>query len=84
MAQAVQRCMIPGMQDWRGSGRNARLTDDEIVGMLIETETESVATVSERHGVSYQALRQWRTGENRRNAWSRWQQIKAAKRGERF
>ena len=83
MSRSVQRCNIPGMQGWRGAG-TARLTDEQIVQMLVETETETVTKVSERHGVSYQALRQWRTGENRRNAWSRWQQIKASKRGERF
>ena len=40
--------------------RKSRFTDEQIVGVLRETDRESVGVVAKRHGVSEQAIYTWR------------------------
>jgi putative transposase len=40
--------------------RQSKFTDEQIVGILRETDRDSVSTVAKRHGVSEQAIYTWK------------------------
>ena len=40
--------------------KKSRFTEEQIVGILRETDRDAVATVAKRHGVSEQAIYTWR------------------------
>ena len=45
--------------------RKSKFTEEQIVGILRETDRDPVPTVAKRHGVSEQSIYTWKSGSGR-------------------